>query len=139
MDLKEDAILGDDIQNHWYYVAKGEAMRAMLGNAPVDHVLDVGAGSGVFTRQLIDSGHAMQGTCGDPGYETERTETHNGRPIHFVRGVQSVPHKLILMMDVLEHVDDDVALIRAYTDQMPDDAQLQITVPAFQFLWSFFV
>ena len=136
MDLKEDDILGEDIQNHWYYVAKGQAMRAMIGGAPVDHVLDVGAGSGVFTRQLIDFGLANEGTCVDPGYEAERDETHGGATIHFVRGVETVPQKLILMMDVLEHVDDDVSLVRAYTDHIPDDARLLITVPAFQFLWS---
>src|SRR5262249_9358075 len=36
----------------------------------------------------------------------------------------------------IEHVADDVGLIRAYTDRMPHDAMLLVTVPAFQFLWS---
>ena len=40
------------------------------------------------------------------------------------------------MMDVIEHVDDDVALIRAYTDRMPRGSMVLVTVPAFQFLWS---
>jgi hypothetical protein len=50
--------------------------------------------------------------------------------------VTDVRQQLILMMDVLEHVDDDLALLRQYADRMPDDAQIAITVPAFQFLWS---
>lgn len=40
------------------------------------------------------------------------------------------------MMDVLEHVDDDVGLLRQYSETLPADGWVLITVPAFQFLWS---
>jgi hypothetical protein len=50
--------------------------------------------------------------------------------------VDQVTQNLILMMDVLEHVDDDVALLRQYADPMPADSHILITVPAFQMLWS---
>jgi hypothetical protein len=40
------------------------------------------------------------------------------------------------MMDVLEHVADDTALLREYTQTMPAAGRIVITVPAFQFLWS---
>jgi len=39
-------------------------------------------------------------------------------------------------MDVPEHVDDDICLLREYTDRMPLDDRVLITVPAFQLLWS---
>ena len=107
-----------------------------LGSRPVEEVLDVGAGSGVFTRHLIDFGLARRGVCVDPGYEVERVEIHDGCEIAFVHGVDEVPQNLILMMDVLEHVDDDIGLIRKYTDRMPINGRLLITVPAFQYLWS---
>ena len=136
MDVKEEAVLGPDIGDHWYYVSKGRALRSMLGRASFDEVLDVGAGSGVFTRQLLDAGTARRGVCVDPGYETDRRETHHGHEISFVRGVDEVTQSLILMMDVLEHVDDDLALLREYTDRMRAGGLVLITVPAFQFLWS---
>ena len=136
MDVKEEAALGPDIGDHWYYVSKGRTVRSMLGRASFDEVLDVGAGSGVFTRQLLDAGTAQRGVCVDPGYETDRCETHNGREISFVRGVDDVSQRLILMMDVLEHVDDDLVLLRRYTDRMSAGGLVLITVPAFQFLWS---
>ncbi len=136
MDVKEEAILGPAIKDHWYYVSKGRALRMILGGEPVEEVLDVGAGSGVFTRQLLDFGLARRGVCVDPGYDAERVEIHNGCEIAFVRGVDDVPQKLLLMMDVLEHVDDDVGLLREYTDRMPPGGRVLITVPAFQFLWS---
>lgn len=136
MDIKEEEILGSAIKDHWYYVSKGRALRLMLGEDPVEEVLDVGAGSGVFTRQLLNSGLAGRGVCVDPGYDAEHVEMHNGHEIAFVREVGTVPQKLILMMDVLEHVDDDVGLLKDYADRMPSDGRVLITVPAFQFLWS---
>jgi hypothetical protein len=136
MDLKEEDILGSAITTHWYYVSKGRALRRLLGNVQVDAVLDVGAGSGVFSRQLLDAGICQRAVCVDPGYREERTEIHNGREVQFTRAVSQVSQQLILMMDVLEHVDDDVGLLRQYTDHMPHGGHIVITVPAFQFLWS---
>ena len=136
LDLKEEAILGTAIKDHWYYVSKGRALRTMIGTEPVDEVLDVGAGSGVFTKQLLECGLARRGVCVDPGYESDHVDIHNGRRIAFVRHVDDVPQKLLLMMDVLEHVDDDRGFLRAYTDRMPLGGRVLITVPSFQFLWS---
>ena len=136
MDVKEEAILGSAIKNHWYYVSKGRALSTLLAGEPVEEVLDVGAGSGVFTRQLLDFGLARRGVCVDPAYESEHVETHNGYEIKFVRAVNEVSQDLILMMDVLEHVDDDVGLLREYADRMPSHGRVLITVPTFQFLWS---
>jgi SAM-dependent methyltransferase len=136
MDLKEQDILGDSISNHWYYVTKGRAMRSLLGGFHTDEVLDVGAGSGVFSRQLLDARVCERATCVDPGYEAERVETYHGAKLSFVRSAPKGRHGLVLMMDVLEHVDDDVALLRQYARGIPADGRVLISVPAFQFLWS---
>jgi SAM-dependent methyltransferase len=135
MDIKEQDILGDRIGQHWYYRAKGAAMRKLLGPAPPCHVLDVGAGSGVFSRLLLENG-AGQATCVDPGYPADHEEIHAGRPIRFARGVGAGDYDLLLLMDVLEHVDDDVALLREYAERAPAGARFLITVPAFPWMWS---
>ena len=136
MDLKEEALLGDRIGAHWYYVAKGRALCAMLGGVRVPEVLDVGAGSGVFARRLLDAGVCERAVCVDPGYPQERTEHYRGRAIEFRRSVERVGQNLLLMMDVLEHVDDDVGLLESYAERMPRAGQVLITVPAFECLWS---
>ncbi len=136
MDLKEEEILGDKIHEHWYYVSKGKAMREFLGEHKSLEVLDVGAGSGIFSRQLLDHNICQSAVCVDPGYDEESEELHQGKKIKFVKSLDKTTQKLILMMDVLEHVPDDTALIREYADSMPDDGKLLITVPAFQFMWS---
>ncbi len=136
MDLKEEEILGNKIYEHWYYVSKGRAMRSFLGDIKSDEVLDVGAGSGIFSRQLLDNDICQSAVCVDPNYEVDMEELHNGKKIKFAKKIDKTTQKLVLMMDVLEHVEDDVALLKNYADSMVDDAVVLITVPAFQFMWS---
>ena len=136
MDLKEEDVLGNKICDHWYYVSKGRAMRKFLGNIKVPEVLDVGAGSGIFSRQLIDAAICNSAVCVDPNYSEEKTEKHHDGEIHFVKTIEECPQKLVLMMDVLEHVPDDLAFLGQYVDRMADGTYIFITVPAFQFMWS---
>ena len=136
MDVKEEEILGDRVNDHWYYVAKGRALRQFIGDIQAEAILDVGAGSGCFSRQLLDHQHGQRAICVDPNYAEERAEEHHGKPISFVRQVEGEATGLILMMDVLEHVEDDVALLKQYAQHLPQGGHIAITVPAFQFLWS---
>ena len=136
MDLKEADILEDSIKDHWYYISKGRAMRKMLGNLKVPEVLDVGAGSGIFSRQLLDEGYCDTAVCLDTNYCTEKIERHNGKQILFVKSIDCTSQKLILMMDVLEHVSDDSNMLNKYVQNLERDSFILITVPAFQFLWS---
>ncbi len=136
MDLKEEAILGANARSHWYYASKGRALLALLKDLKLESLLDVGAGSGVFSRQLIDAGVCQRALCVDPGYRVERVERHNGHEIRFARAADRAAADLILMMDVLEHVDDDIGLLRDYTRDLRPKDLVAISVPAFQFLWS---
>ncbi len=42
----------------------------------------------------------------------------------------------ILMLDVLEHVDDDIGLVRTLGSWLKPDGSLLIAVPAYEWLWS---
>jgi 2-polyprenyl-3-methyl-5-hydroxy-6-metoxy-1,4-benzoquinol methylase len=98
--------------------------------------MDVGAGSGFFSRHLLRHTQARSSLCVDPGYQAERGDTAGGKPILHRRATGPTDCDLVLMMDVLEHVDDDVALVREYAGKVPAGAHFVVTVPAFQFLWS---
>jgi Methyltransferase domain len=136
MDLKEQDLLGADLRSHWYYVSKGRALRTLLGRAKVPEVLDVGAGSGVFARQLLAAGVCDRALCVDPNYVEERIERVGGKEIEFRRSVDDVTQQLIMLIDVLEHVENDQMLLRSYVERAPRSASVLISVPAFQFLWS---
>jgi 2-polyprenyl-3-methyl-5-hydroxy-6-metoxy-1,4-benzoquinol methylase len=135
LDVKEEKTLGHAVDEHWYYRSKALALEAMLGRRLFHAVLDVGAGSGVFSKRLL-RGEAKSAICIDPAYEEERQELFNGKPICFLREIGRVKCDLILLMDVLEHVDDDVELVRSTLVGAAEHAHVLITVPAFQSLFS---
>ena len=59
-----------------------------------------------------------------------------GKPLHFRRACAEVRANLVLFIDVLEHVDDDSALLAHYAAKVARGTRFLITVPAFQWLWS---
>lgn len=136
MDLKETALLGGDISGHWYYRAKAAMMLRLLGPAPIGSVLDVGAGSGFFSRYLLRHSDAQEAVCVDPNYGEAHEEQEAGKPIRFVHRVERFDGDVVLMMDVLEHVEDDFALLSEYVACVPAGARFLITVPAFRWMWS---
>jgi len=135
LDVKEEQALGQALDGHWYYRSKGLALNAMLRERSFHALLDIGAGSGIFSKQLLQHG-AASAICIDPAYREERQEFVNAKPISFLRQIRSEKCDLILLMDVLEHVDDDVGLVRSAIAGAAEHAYVMITVPAFQSLFS---
>ncbi len=136
MDLKEATLLGDTAATHWYYKAKLAALLKLVAGRPANRVLDVGAGTGFFARQLLLRTDCQTATCVDPGYGDDTGETIAGKPILFRRSAGTDAADLVLLMDVLEHVPDDVALMAPYVAAARPGTRFVITVPAFNWLWS---
>ncbi len=136
MDLKEEDILGADIGRHWYYRSKAAALGRMVGGIGARRILDVGAGSGFFSHHLLATTAARSALCVDIGYAADRDDSAAGKPVRFRRDIGPTDCDLVLMMDVLEHVDDDRGLLRHYASKVPSGAHFLVSVPAFAFLWS---
>lgn len=136
MDLKETDILGPRIENHWYYRSKAKAMSQLLGDGAIANLLDVGAGSGFFSKYLLKKSIAKRAWCVDVSYDHDSDEIEHGRDIHFRKSVETSEADTVLLMDVLEHVDDDVGLLREYVEKVPKGSRFLISVPAFDFMWS---
>lgn len=136
MDLKETDILGENIGRHWYYQSKAQAMTRLLTETSPTSILDVGAGSGFFSEYLLQHSSAKEAWCVDISYENDSDVSISGKPVHYRRHIDSVDANLVLLMDVLEHVDDDVGLLKEYANKVPSGARFLISVPAFKFLWS---
>jgi hypothetical protein len=146
MDLKEaHALKGGDAQEHWYYASKSyplmrefaEALAANRG-APLS-VVDVGAGDGVFTRALIRHfpGSVFRATMIDSGYAFEESALLDGVPLERRRALpSSFEADLVLLMDVLEHIERDSEFLAKLVTAAPAQTRFFITVPAFRLLWS---
>src|SRR5258708_29688962 len=111
MDLKEEDILGADIGRHWYYRAKAAALRRAVGDLAPRRILDVGAGSGFFSRHLLAETGAQSALCVDVGYPTGRKDGVAANPVPYRRDTGPTACALGRLMDVLEHVDADPRLL----------------------------
>lgn len=136
MDVKETGVLGDDIHTHWYYASKARFVSDALRSVRFSTILDVGAGSGFFSRHLLRTTDARSAWCVDTAYDGDSDSSESGKPLHFRTDIGPVHADLTLFMDVLEHVDDDAGLLREYSARVPSGSHFFMTVPAFQFLWS---
>ncbi|WP_455372621.1 methyltransferase domain-containing protein [Limibacillus halophilus] len=136
MDLKELDSTGVEPASHWYYVSKGRALIDLIGDRRFDELVDVGAGSGVFSRLLLEQGICDRALCIDSNYQGDSDAVHHGKPLLLRRELNGHSGSAVLMMDVLEHVADDAELLQQYTDRLPAGGIVVVTVPAFQFLWS---
>ncbi|MEQ8749609.1 MAG: hypothetical protein RIC52_07525, partial [Amphiplicatus sp.] len=90
MDLKEEHAIGGDPERHWYYISKARAIKTLIGSEPVESLVDVGAGSGVFSRMLIEQGVAKRSVCVDPNYEDEWIGSRRTDSISYLRAIERV-------------------------------------------------
>jgi 2-polyprenyl-3-methyl-5-hydroxy-6-metoxy-1,4-benzoquinol methylase len=131
----------DLYMRHWWWRSREEAILEVLhrhfpANA-ARQILDVGCGDGLFFDRLAEFGQVEgvepdAGLVNSQGPYTARIQIapfdQNFRP--------SKSYSLVLMLDVLEHLEDPGAALRhAYSLLKPSGALL-LTVPAFQFLWT---
>ena len=136
MDVKEEGLIKGDIGAHWYYRAKLSALLRMISDLRPSSVLDVGAGLGFFARSLLAETAITEATCIDPAYRVERCTMVGGKKLWFRPTINSSDAELVLMMDVIEHVADDVGLVAEYVSKVREGTCFVVTVPAFMWLWS---
>ena len=134
MDLKE--LEGKDPGKHWYYRTKVLPFASnVLSFSPMaTRVIDVGAGSGFFAKYLCDLLPNSNGLCVDPNYENSSLGKFGN--IEFVLNANDKKADVYVFADVLEHVEDDIQLLKSYTDQAEKGSLILISVPAFMVLWS---
>lgn len=136
MDIKEKSQIVDE-QKHWYYKAKLQYILACIEGYRLNTVVDVGAGSGFFARMLLSKKEISEAWCIDINYSEDRDTHEDGKPVHYRKTLTQTGGDFFLLMDVLEHVDDESAFLADVYDTMKKNSLLLCTVPAFQFLWSY--
>ena len=134
MDLKELGLV--DPATHWYYQSKIVPFKRAYNKYSFQPktLLDIGAGSGFFAKSILQLDSNLTATCVDPNYESEWLE-NDGR-VRFVKSTKIYSADIYLFVDVLEHVEDDLALLKSYVDSAQPGSVVMISVPAFMSLWS---
>jgi len=136
MDLKESDLISEDIDNHWYYFSKANALVDYIGKNNHRSVLDIGSGSGFFSKFLLRNTALKDAWCYDINYNQSEDVDYFGKKIYFRKSIEELNVDLILLMDVLEHIDDDLEFLKSFVRSSKKGTQFLISVPAFMFLWS---
>ena len=126
---------------HWWWRARNDSVREvaarLLGSRRDAAILDIGCGDGVLFPFFSRFGDVV-GIEPDPGVVSEDSPWRQRiqiRPFDesFSPGRR---YDLIVMLDVLEHLEDPSRALRQVHDLLKDDGRLLLTVPAFQLLWT---
>ncbi len=133
MDLIESGVRNPI--KHWYYAHKFWFIRNSnsWNNVNLKSLVDIGAGSALFSKELLRLNLVSEIVAVDVGYEVER-ETKGG--ISYCRTTQYSGFTHFLLTDVLEHVEGDDDFLADIVSQADRDSAFIITVPALMSLWS---
>jgi SAM-dependent methyltransferase len=128
-------------EHHWWWRARErvilDALQAVTPAGGFRHILDVGCGDGLMFGPLSRLG-TVEGIEPDAAL-VSRTVTPQGR-IHVRPFDESFQpgrrYGLVLMLDVLEHLDDAEGAARHAAGLLAAGGILLVTVPAFRWLWT---
>lgn len=139
MDLSERNSEGAGERHPWE-VARAAYLLQILDDAGAftggRRILDVGSGDAWLALQLLERAPEAQVTCWDLHYTEEDIAALQSKRLHPTREAPAPPFDLGLLLDVIEHVEDDVALLRTVVERLPAGGQVLVSVPAWPALFS---
>jgi SAM-dependent methyltransferase len=129
--------------SHWWYVGRRRIIQSLVEricqtlNNPHPRILDVGCGTGANLKML-----AAYGTAEGVDISPQAVEFCRERGLDSVKlgAIEHLPYEdgsfeLVTALDVIEHLDDDVAGLREMRRVLGRDGRVLVFVPAFMFLW----
>ncbi len=134
MDLRERS---DNVNRHPWELSRTRCMlKEIRALKRVEKVLDIGCGDGYFDRVLIQEDSRVVSLMGVDLYLETPCAEGNCIWTNRLEDAPDASFDLILMMDVLEHIEDDAEFLRLVCRKLKPDGNVLITVPAFQRLFS---
>jgi SAM-dependent methyltransferase len=130
-------------ETHWWYLGRRriiqslvEKIRTTLPNAK-PKILDVGCGTGANLKMLsaygsaegVDISPQAVDFCRERGLDSVKLGAIEHLPY------ESGSFEMVTALDVVEHLDDDVAGLREMRRVLRRDGRVLLFVPAFMFLW----
>ena len=128
---------------HWWFVARRKIIEHVIKKLNLIEnasIVDAGCGTGDNLNMLSKFGNvvAMERDNNAFGKAKSRGvgEVFKGELPDGVHEEIKKENNLIVLLDVLEHIDDDNACLATLKKYMKNDGNLLLTVPAYQFLWT---
>lgn len=128
---------------HWWYRARREILSDYLsryGDLPAcARILEIGCGTGHNLPMLARFGDvdAIEIDSAAAQFAAERLGKPVGNaPLPELAGVERGAYDLVAVLDVVEHVEDDVAALNALGSLLKPGGKILVTVPAHPWMWS---
>ncbi len=126
---------------HWWYVGRRRIIQSLVEKISTklktQRILDVGCGTGANLKMLAAYGKA-EGVDISP----QAVDFCHERGLNSVKlgAIEQLPYEsdsfeLVTALDVIEHLDDDIAGLREMRRVLRRDGRILVFVPAFMFLW----
>jgi len=129
-------------RNYWWFVGRRKIIHTILQNEIKKksdlRILDIGCGTGFTTLSLKKFGDIV-------GTDGSFSALRHCNKIGLNQVIKSDSYYLpfadktfdmITMLDVLEHIENDLRVLEELNRVLKKDGIIIITVPAYQFLWS---
>jgi SAM-dependent methyltransferase len=128
---------------HWWFVARREILASLIERrVPLDSdapILEIGCGTGHNLEMLSRFGRVDAVELDDEARALASTRL--GRPVGNaplpeLPGIEDGHYQLIALLDVLEHIDDDIAALSSIRRKLAPGGHILVTVPANPWMWS---
>jgi 2-polyprenyl-3-methyl-5-hydroxy-6-metoxy-1,4-benzoquinol methylase len=151
MDILESGqMTPEEERAHWWIRTRFEYLGRGVDTAAERfgqlRVLEVGCGTAQnlrYLRQHPDRARKVRDLVGVEPALPETGGSESGRDAGDARLLRSFGQldpgerfEILVAMDVLEHIDDDAAALRAWAERLVPGGYAFLTVPAFDWLWS---
>ncbi|MDB5677438.1 class I SAM-dependent methyltransferase [Sphingomonas bacterium] len=128
---------------HWWYTARRDILHdyiAREAGLPKDaRILEIGCGTGHNLAMLAQFG-SVDAIEIDPAARdiaSKRLGKPVGdAPLPALTGIERGAYDMIAVLDVVEHIEDDVAALKAMKECLKPGGKILIAVPAHQWMWS---
>lgn len=142
MDRAAYALMASHEDRHWWFVGRRAVIAALLDRISLpEHplILEAGCGTGgnlglLEQRGRVSAFEPFDDAAGSARDRYPTSDVRYGRlpdEVPFTEGT----FDLVAALDVLEHVDDDVASLAALVRLAKPGGSIIVTVPAHQLLW----
>lgn len=139
--IYEDMLQLED--KHWWFIARRKIIADVLSKSiKQDHVkiFDAGCGNGDNLKMLSEFGEVTaiekDSSACQRAANRQVCQVFPGELPNNIPNEIKDEFNLVVLLDVLEHIDDDTGSLEKLNSLLTDRGQIFITVPAFPFLWS---
>ena len=136
LNMQSGLSINSDADNYLNWIT--ELCIPFLG----EDILEVGAGHGDFTERFSKIGLVVATEVSEGSLQLLRNRFHNNANVQIQKlDIQATPTRLfntIVLINVLEHIENDVGTLSALSRHLKPNGHLVIYVPAFWLLYSRF-